>query len=137
MRGLETLIRLSQRDLDEKRRVLGELEQLRSEFERQAQRLDDELGRERAAVAVGDGQGSAPYFAAARLRQETIARSADELAAKIEAAAEAVAEAFQDVKRFEIARDLKTRRRRAEAARVEQAELDEIALGRHRRRKPG
>ncbi len=136
MRGLDTLIRLSQRQLDEKRRVLGELEHLRNEFQEQARRLETELEGERDAVLGGVVNGSAAYFSAARQRREIITRSADELAAKIEATATAVAEAFQDVKRFEIARDLKNRRRRAEAARREQAELDDIALGRHRRRKP-
>ncbi|MCF4165900.1 flagellar FliJ family protein [Zavarzinia compransoris] len=135
-RGLPTLIRLHQRQLDEKRRVLAELEQMRAEMDHKILLLDAEIERERKAAGEGPEalRQFTRYLAGARQRRQTMLRTIDELVPRIEAAANAVAIAFQDVKRYEIAVDLKARQRRAAADREEQGELDEIALVQHRRR---
>ncbi len=137
-RGLPTLIRLHQRVLDEKRRTLAELEQLRTELDHKILMLDAEIERERATT-----HGSAEalrqftaYLAGARQRRDIMQRTIDELAPKIEAAANAVSSAFQDVKRYEIAVEMKLRQRKAAEAHAEQAELDEVAIVQHRRRRP-
>lgn len=137
-RGLPTLIRLHQRVLDEKRRTLAELEQLRAEFDHKILMLDAEIERERATT-----HGSAEalrqftvYLSGARQRRAIMQRTIDELAPKIEAAANAVSSAFQDVKRYEIAVEMKLRQRKAAEAHAEQAELDEVAIVQHRRRRP-
>ncbi|RJF94615.1 hypothetical protein D3874_01945 [Oleomonas cavernae] len=136
VRGLRTLIQLHQRQLDEKRRVLAELEQLRAELDHKVAALDAEVARERL-VADNLTEGArqfAAYLSGARLRRETLVRSIDELVEQIELAANTVAAAFQEVKRYEIAVDLKERQRRQAVAQAEQGELDEIALVQHRRR---
>ncbi|PWR19027.1 hypothetical protein [Zavarzinia compransoris] len=135
-RGLPTLIRLHQRQLDEKRRMLAELEQMRAEMDRKILLLDGEIERERQAAADQPeliGQFAA-YLEGARQRRQTMLRTIDELAPKIEAAANAVAVAFQDVKKFEIAAEMKARQRKAALDKAEQDELDDIALVQHRRR---
>ncbi len=136
-KGLPTLIRLHQRQLDEKRRMLAELEQLRAELDTKIIALDAEVARERVAAAASPEVLAqfAAYLDGARQRRDTMLRTIDELAPKIEAAANAVAAAFQDVKRYEIAVDLKKRQQQAAEARVEQGDLDEIAITQHRRRR--
>lgn len=137
-RGLPTLIRLHQRQLDEKRRMLAELEQMRAEMDHKILRLDGEIERERQ-VASGSAEALRQftfYLAGARQRRETLMRTIEELIPQIEAAANAVAIAFQDVKRYEIAVSIKERQRQAAATHEEQGELDEIALVQHRRRQP-
>lgn len=136
VRGLQTLIQLHQRQLDDKRRVLAELEQMRADLDHKVAALDAEVARERKLAA--DQSDAARQFTAyldgARRRRATLMRSIEELAEQIEAAANAVALAFQEVKRFEIAVDLKERRRHAQEAHAEQEALDEVALVQHRRR---
>ncbi|MFA5122305.1 hypothetical protein [Zavarzinia sp.] len=136
-KGLPTLIRLHQRQLDEKRRMLAELEQLRAELDTKIIALDAEVARERVAAAASPEVLAqfAAYFDGARQRRDTMLRTIDELAPKIEGAANAVAAAFQDVKRYEIAVDLKKRQQQAAEARVEQGDLDEISITQHRRRR--
>lgn len=135
-RGLPTLIRLHQRVLDEKRRMLAELEQLRSELDHKIVALDAEIERERktAGLSTETLRQFTHYLAGARQRRETMMRTIEELAPQIEAAANAVATAFQDVKRYEIAVEMKARQRKAALDHAEQSELDEIALVQHRRR---
>lgn len=137
-RGLNTLIQLNQHRLDEKRRVLAELEQLRADLDHKVALLDAEVSREREMVAeMAEARGQlAAYLEGARQRRETLMRSIDELAQQIEIAANEVAIAFQEVKRYEIAVGLMERRRAAKVAHEEQSELDEIALVQHRRRTP-
>jgi len=135
-RGLPTLIRLHQRQLDEKRRMLAELEQMRAEMDRKILLLDAEVERERQAAQEAPEalRQFAAYLEGVRQRRQTMLRTIDELVPKIEAAANDVAAAFQDVKKFEIAADIKERQRQAALAKIEQEELDEVALVQHRRR---
>lgn len=135
-RGLPTLIRLHQRQLDEKRRMLAELEQMRAEMDRKILLLDAEVERERQAAQEAPEalRQFAAYLEGVRQRRQTMLRTIDELVPKIEAAANEVATAFQDVKKFEIAADIKERQRQAALAKIEQEELDEVALVQHRRR---
>lgn len=135
-RGLPTLIRLHQRQLDEKRRMLAELEQMRAEMDRKILLLDAEVERERQAAQEAPEalRQFAAYLEGVRQRRQTMMRTIDELLPKIEAAANDVAAAFQDVKKFEIAADIKERQRQAALAKIEQEELDEVALVQHRRR---
>lgn len=135
-RGLPTLIRLHQRQLDEKRRMLAELEQMRAEMDRKIVLLDAEVERERQAAQEAPEalRQFAAYLDGVRQRRQTMLRTIDELMPKIEAAANEVAAAFQDVKKFEIAADIKERQRQAALAKIEQDELDEVALVQHRRR---
>ena len=67
-------------------------------------------------------------------RRETLQNSLAELEARIAAAQQDVAEAFQDLKRHEIALAAKQRRQREEADRRQQVELDEVSIEMHRRR---
>ena len=136
MRTLETLIRLHRHQLDEKRRAVTALEDLRADLLGQREKLEAELVREQE-IAKKVEVGAFAYAGFARgviSRREKLQGSLAELEARIAAAQEEVANAFQDLKRHEIALAAKQRRQREETERRNQIELDEVSLEIHRRR---
>ena len=136
MRTLETLIKMHKHQLDEKRRALTDLENLRADLVGQREKLDGELTREQQIAK----QVECGAFAYAGFHQGYIARrdklmvSLAELDTRIAAAQEEVNTAYQDVKRHEIALASRLRRQREEEERRTQNTLDEISLDMHRRR---
>ncbi len=136
MRTLSTLIRLHRFQLDEKRRALTDLENLRADLVRQRDKMEAELAAEQE-VAKKVEVGAFAYGGFARgviARREKLAGSLAEIDTRIEAAQRDVAAAFQDLKRHEIALAQRQRRQREEAERREQIALDEVSLDMHRRR---
>ena len=136
MRALSTLIRMHRHLLDEKRRALTDLENLRADLVRQREKLEADLVREQE-VAKQVEVGAFAYAGFARgviARREKLQASLTELEARIAAAQEEVATAFQDLKRHEIALAAKQRRQREEEERRKQIELDEVSIEMHRRR---
>jgi hypothetical protein len=136
MRALSTLIRMHRHLLDEKRRALTDLENLRADLIAQRDKLEAELVREQE-VARQVEVGAFAYAGFARgviSRREKLQASLTELEARIAAAQEEVATAFQDLKRHEIALAARQRRQREEADRRRQIELDEVSIEMHRRR---
>lgn len=136
MRTLSTLIRMHRFQLDEKRRALTDLENLRDDLIRQSEKMEAELAAEQE-VAKKVEVGAFAYAGFARgviARREKLAASLAELEARIEAAQREVAASFQDLKRHEIALAQRQRRQREEADRREQIALDEVSLDMHRRR---
>lgn len=135
MKGLPTLIRLAKFRLDEARRQLAELERLREHLGQGLDRLAAEVAREQKAAATSHeaNTGYANYARAAMARRATIEQSIADLLPKLDEAANVVSEAFQEMKRYELAeenhrrRDLERRQRRDTAA------LDETALSRYQR----
>jgi flagellar protein FliJ len=136
MRTLATLIRMHRYQLDEKRRALTDLENLRADLIRQREKLEAELVREQdVAKTVECGAFAYAGFARGYIeRREKLMASLAEIEARIEAAQKEVNEAFQDLKRHEIALAARQRRQREEAERRQQLELDEVSLDMHRRR---
>jgi flagellar export protein FliJ len=136
MRALSTLIRMHRHQLDEKRRALTDLENLRADLIRQREKLEAELAVEQE-VAKKVEVGAFAYGGFARgviSRREKLQESLTELEGRIAAAQQDVALAFQDLKRHEIALAAKQRRQREEEDRRAQAELDEVSIEMHRRR---
>jgi flagellar export protein FliJ len=136
MRALSTLIRMHRYQLDEKRRALTDLENLRADLIRQREKLESDLAQEQE-VAKKVEVGAYAYAGFARgviARREKLQGSLAELEGRIAAAQEDVATAFQDLKRHEIALAAKQRRQREEEERRRQIELDEVSIEMHRRR---
>jgi flagellar protein FliJ len=136
MRALSTLIRMHRHLLDEKRRALTDLENLRADLIRQREKLEAELVREQE-IAKKVEVGAFAYAGFARGvigRREKLQNSLAEIDGRIAAAQEDVATAFQDLKRHEIALAARQRRQREEEERRRQIELDEVSLEMHRRR---
>jgi len=136
VKQIETLIRLHKRDLDERRRRLVELEGQRDALIARSAALADALKAE-ARIAAQAFLAGATYGAFATrvgAEREAIAAEVATLDRAIDAAREAIAAGFRELKKYEITRDRRLdRRRKAEAAR-QQAWLDEVGLGGHQRR---
>lgn len=130
MKSRETLIRLKKFQVDEKRRKLAQIEGMIAEFERIAGDLDREIKNEQDRAGIHDPAHFAypTYAKAAMARRENLKRSADELKVQLEDAKMALAEAFEELKKFELLDERDQTRERAEQDAREQAELDAIGM---------
>ena len=136
MKALASLIRLHRFHLEEKRRTLAGFEGLMADLVRRLAQLEDEVAREQRQAA-DSSIGNFIYGAYARnviLRRETLKKSMAALQIEIDGARQAVAEAFQEVKRYEIAKERMDERERDEAARREQIAQDDLSIEMFRRR---
>jgi len=133
---LESLIRIHRWQLDERRRQVVELEVLAERVRQDLLRLAEERKLEEAAAdaSLEAKYGFPGYIRGALDRRATLERSLGEVEGQIARAREAVAEAFQEMKRYEIAAANRERHRRHQADRRERIELDGIALDNYRRR---
>jgi flagellar export protein FliJ len=134
MKSRETLIRLKKFQVDEKRRKVTQIEAMIADFERMAIDLEREIKSEQDRAGIHDPAHFAypTYAKAAIQRRENLKRSADELKVQLNDAKEALAEAFDELKKVELLDERDQARERAEAAAQEQAELDAIGLMRAR-----
>ena len=137
MTNLHPLIRLHRWQLDEKRRALAELEALAERLRGQVASLDDELTREQAFAAEAEEppQGFGAYAQAMLDRKARLAESIAEVDQQIAASQEQIAEAFQELKRFELVQEDRDRRAEARQKRRETQTYDEIGASRFQRRK--
>ena len=136
MKGLKSLIRLHKFRLDERRRGLQELETLRQRLNAMLARLKAEVSAEKRTVESAPEMAFAfaDYAASARERRLKLIDSVDETERQIEQARDAVNQAFQELKKYEITQANRERLAAQRAARLEQAKLDEIGLTVYRRR---
>jgi len=136
---LKVLIRLGEWQVDEKRRALGELFSLREDLDNQASALEAELQREQEAASF-DPVASLHYGSFANQvieRRERIAESIRRMEEEIVKAQDVLAEAFRDLKKYEIAEQARVKRAAAAEAREEQIVLDEIGQESYRRNLAG
>jgi flagellar protein FliJ len=133
MKSRETLIRLKKFQVDERRRKVAQIEGMIAEFERMALDLEREIKSEQDRAGIHDpGHFAYPTYAkAAMQRRENLQRSADDLKAQLEAATDALAEAFEEMKKIELLDERDQMREREEENAREQAELDAIGLMRN------
>ncbi len=134
--SLKTVIRLHKLQLDEKRRVLVELQNLGDRLKAEIERLKEEIAREQA-MAREDFTLSLSYaaFAQAALeRGRKLSQSLGHVEGQIAIATDQMAEAFQELKRFELAEEERLKREREKQKRKEADLLDETALVGFRRR---
>jgi len=134
MKSRETIIRLKKFQVDEKRRKVAQIEGMIAEFERIATELEREIKTEQERAGIHDPAHFAypTYAKAAIQRRENLKRSADELKGQLNDAKEALAEAFDELKKVELLDERDQARERAEAEALEQAELNGIGLLRAR-----
>ncbi len=136
MKGLAALIRLHTWRLDEKRRELADLQRLEDQFLEDGRRLEAEVAAEQEFAKTSDS-GSFSYggFAVGVIeRRKRIEASVAEVRRRIDDKRAEVADAFQELKRYEITQAERLKREQAEADRRTQADLDEISLMQHQRR---
>lgn len=136
MKGVDALIRLWKWRLDERRRIVVDLEVMRANIERQMVGLDEELERERK-VATQNYAASFGFMNYRRMNRERHANlevAREEVIDRIAAAQEEVNAAFREQKKYELVLENWEKRERAKQEKREQEELDEAGLQGFRRR---
>lgn len=130
-RGLETLIRLNQWSVDQKRRKLGEVLGLIDGFTAQARKLEEDLLKEQAAAAAAPNEAGFlyGYYADATIDRRAIIKiSIQQLETQASEARQEVNQAYRELKKFETALETRKRRQQAELARQDQMALDEVGM---------
>jgi len=137
MSDLDTLIRLHRWQLDEKRRALADLQALADRLIAEATRLDEEVAGESAFAAASEMPPPTfpAYLKASKVRRGRLAESLAQARAQMAAVGEEIAEAYQELKKYELAQAGRERRAEHSARRAETATYDEIAAIGHIRRR--
>lgn len=134
MKGLDGMIRLSKWTLDAARKELSAAESELAAIDARLAELDAAMTAEaesELAPELAMGQGAWVQATLARRRAIADARATAEAARA--ARHEVVRDAYRELKKYEVMADRRAARARAEAARRDQAGLDEIGLQVHRR----
>jgi len=133
--ALHTLIRLHRRQLDERRRDLVALQTRELALQDQLVQLDDDFAAETAAVRAAPDLGltMAAFTKAFQRRRAQTQATLTAIHRQIAQQEEAIAEAFQELKRLEIAEELRTTEAIAAAKRRDTLILDEQAATRFQR----
>ena len=136
MKSRETLIRLHRFKVDEIRRRLKLLDDMRADLAKKMSDLEIMMQDEQRRAAHSDlGRLAYPSFARSVVaRRENIQRSIDEIEKQASTVTEELQSAFRELKKYEIAADNLGERERVEVAHQVQAELDDIAMSRHVRK---
>ncbi len=138
MTALNSLVRVHQWELDEKRQKLADLERLVEKMKSDLVGIDQAYESEK--ILAGNSPEAAiafpNYAAAVKQRRQKVENSIQALEASIEAAREEVRAAFQELKKYQTAESNQQRREKAKRAKREQQAMDEVGLNLYRRRRP-
>lgn len=129
MKGIDTLIRLSKRTLDELRKKQIVLENEKDKLLQALQKLGGEMQSEMKVAEKTPEMGAFFGGFAKRIkkRQEILYEEVKKLDVKLAELSEEILTAFADLKKYEITRDNANARAKAEVARKETMAMDEIA----------
>lgn len=135
MKSRESLIRLKRFQVDEKRRQVGQIELMITEFDNMIRELDAQIDVEEKKAGISDiAHFAYPTFAKAALqRKENMAASIADLNEQLERAQDQLRDAIGDLKKVEKLEERDHQREQAEREQIEQDELDEFAMIGHRR----
>lgn len=133
---LSVLIRLHKHELDEKQKELKELYDRLEQLEKQQQKLLDAMEREKRAVEENGGDIHFTYAGfrrKAEQERDALAGDIKKLEQKIFTVRDQMLDIFGEMKRYNIAQDLRLRLEADERRLAETKSLDEIALETFRR----
>lgn len=132
-KGLPTLIRIQQRELDTLRKRMLILTQNRDSLIAQAEALLDELANE--VKLAGELAGMAGFFGdyskRIKSQREGLYKEAAKLEKKIEALSLEISHAFSELKKYEIAHERQLEKEKKRRELEEQKQMDEIASRKH------
>ncbi|WP_300530074.1 flagellar export protein FliJ [Maricaulis sp.] len=134
-RSHEPLIRLARFKVEELQKQMAELDRSKAALTNQIERLEASVPEEQAAATQSkDGYLAYGSYAQAVIkRKDNIRASLNEVEAQSDALRDRLAEAFQELKKYELLEERRVARIEQAQREAEQAELDEIASIRHRR----
>lgn len=135
-RGMTGMIRLHKWQLDEKRRNMVDLEKMKEDLLQNLVDLQEELIAEQKKVSEASvvNIGYAAYAQQVMARRVNIVNSMVEIDVSIDNMKEQVAEAFKELKKYEVVEQRERERELTERNRRQQSEMDELAINMHRRR---
>jgi hypothetical protein len=135
MKSRETLIKLHRFKADEAKTKLAGLESIRADLGRKVTELDNHLSEEGRRATENDiGRFAYPSFARSiRERKEKLAASIAEIERSIAEARIELQEAFQDLKKFELAEEARVKREGEKIAAAETNASDERNIQRFNR----
>ena len=136
MKSREALVRLHRFRVDEIRKRLKSLDDMRGYLTKKMSDLETMMQEEQRRAAHSDlGRLAYPSFArSVQARRENIQRTLSEVERQAAQVTDELQAAYRELKKHEIAADNEQVRDRVEYARQVQSELDDIALGRHARK---
>ena len=136
MKSREALVRLHRFRVDEIRKRLKSLDDMRGDLTKKMSDLETMMQEEQRRAAHSDlGRHAYPSFArSVQARRENIQRTLSEVERQAAQVTDELQAAYRELKKHEIAADNEQVRDRVEYARQVQSELDDIALGRHARK---
>ena len=136
MKSRDALIRLNRFRVDEIRKRLKSLDDMRADLVKKMTDLETMVQEEQRRAQQSDlGRLAYPTFARSVMaRRENIQRTIDEVEKQSSTVTEELQGAYRELKKYEIAADAEAQRDRVEYAPQVQAEIDEIALSRHARK---
>ncbi|MCW9034369.1 MAG: flagellar export protein FliJ [Rhodospirillales bacterium] len=135
-KSLKNLIRLHEWQLDERRRELAVEQKELDQLEGVLRALLAEVAREQEIVHKTDDltiiAAFGPFSQKAKLQRETLEATIVIKEKQVEEARENLAEAFKELKTYEISQANRDKKEALELARKDQETLDEIGLNAHR-----
>jgi len=137
MKGLNNLIRLRNRKLDERRQKLAMLQAVATGFANQIHALEQDANQE--AEKAGNHPDSAhaigSFVQATLARRDVLKASLTDVQAEIDTQQSEISDAFSEVKRFELVKERRQNRAQRLRQRRERQTEDAIGLGIYQRRR--
>lgn len=135
MTALGNMIRVHRWILDEKRQRLAEIQRFAERMHEDLRRLEDHMEAEQEAAKTSfEGTVAyATFYSAALERRRRLQATIDNLDGQVEAARDEVQSAFEELKKFELARNRLDKQEAARRQRLEQLTLDEVGATLYRR----
>jgi len=139
MKRRDSLLRLKRFRVDELKRRVATLDEMRTDLEKKLGDLDDTVVRERQRASDSDiGRLAFPSFLQSiEVRRKNIQNTQKDLERERALQQDDLAAAFQDLKTFELAEEERIRRASEAEAKAGQSRLDEMAMTRHLRKHAG
>ena len=136
MKRRDSLLRLKRFHVDEFKRRLATLDEMKADLEKKLADLDDSVAREKQRATDSEiGRLAFPSFLQSiDVRRKNIRATMDELERQRAAVQDDLTSAFQDLKSFELAEQERLRRIAEAEAHASQSRLDEMAIVRHLRK---
>ncbi len=136
MKRHDTLLRLKHFRVEELKRRLGTLGEMRADLERKLADLDESVAREKQRATDSDiGRLAFPSFLRSiDSRRDNIRATMKELEREHSTAEGDLTTAFQDLKSFESTEEERVRRIVEAESRAAESRLDEMAIVRHLRK---
>ena len=137
-KGLGSLVRLAEWGVEQKRRALGDILGLLESYENKQKKLEQEIIDEQQAAADSPGEAGFLYGIYASnviIRRKHLANLVQQTEIELEQARIELSDAYRDLKKYEIARDVREKREQKERDKKDQDMLDDLGLQLAQRKK--